>query len=305
MQKEGLSYLNYLAIIEEIGLYTQAVGYRPNTAKSIVHGVKAFLIWLENEGIYQLKDVKRKTIKAYHEHLKNRPNQLFEGGLSNKMIRDYLWKVSLLFKHQEQKNKLAFNPMSGYPLPKSQSKKRAILSLVEIEGLYQHCKSQKERIVLHLYYGLGLRRSEGEALNIDDVDFKNGWLFVRKGKGGKGRNMPLTNRIKMDLKSYILTERASVNHSALLLNRLKNRLRGQSALRILKTLLERAQITKKIDLHCLRHSIATHLINKGMPLEQLRDFLGHSHLESTQQYIHYDSKRVFTSTLQRSERQGL
>ena len=83
-----------------------------------------------------------------------------------------------------------------------------------------------------------------------------------------------------------------VNYKAFLLNINHKRLRGASALLILKKLLKRAKITKKIDLHCLRHSIATHLIHKGMPLEQVRDYLGHSHLESTQKYIHYDPRKL-------------
>ena len=284
---------NYQKKLSSLRQYLQAVGYQKMSQRCILGGVKEFLNWLENKGILQIEEVHRDRIKSYHEYLENRPNKLFEGGLSSKMIRDGLWSVSLLFKQLEKQNKVRVNPLSGYPLPRVENEKREILSQEEIQLLYEQCKEIKERCVLHIYYGLGLRRSEGESLNIGDIDYKNGWLYVRKGKGGKGRNMPLTDRVKRDLKTYLLNDRPRVSEQALLLNKMDRRLQGQSALIILRKLLLQAKIEKKIDLHCLRHSITTHLIQRGMPLEQVRIYLGHSHLESTQRYIRYDHKRIF------------
>jgi integrase/recombinase XerD len=288
---------NYQTILNDLALYLQAIGYQKSSQKSIKQGVKRFFVWLQDKGIYHLSAVKRTTIKSYHKHLETRPNELFEGGLSSKMIRDYLWMVSLLFKLLEKQKRIDKNPISGYQLPKVINTQRAILSLAEIKELYNQCESLKERCILHVYYGLGLRRSEGEALNVSDIDYKNGWLYVRKGKGGKGRNMPLTPSIKNDLKNYAFNERPKGQEIALILNERNSRLRGQSALIILRKLLKKAHVEKKIDLHCLRHSIATHLIRQGMPLEQVRTYLGHSHLESTQRYIRYDSKRLFIQQL--------
>jgi integrase/recombinase XerD len=296
---------NYQEILEEVALYLQAVGYQKGSQQGIKGGVKAFLFWLESKSIYQLQAIRRSTIKDYQEYLENRPNKVFKGGLSSKMIRDYLWSVSLLLKLQEQQNRLDKNPMSGYVLPKVESEKRAILTLLEITRLYEACSSLKERCILHVYYGLGLRRSEGEALNLKDIDYKNGWLFVRKGKGGKTRNIPLTAAIQSDLKDYVLNHRPRVHETALFLNTLHKRYRGASALKLVKKLIEKANIDKKIDLHCLRHSITTHLIQQGMPIEQVRDYLGHAHLESTQNYIHYDTKKLFKEQVHGFNREEL
>ena len=268
--------------------YTKAVGYRKETQKALLYACRRFATWLKNP----LENTTRADIKSYHEHLENRPSLRSTGGLSSKMIRDYLWAISVLFKLLEQQGEMIKNPMSGYPLPKVNNEKREVLELAEIHQLYEVTESLKEVAILHLFYGLGLRRSEGAALYLEDIDFKNNWLIVKKGKGGKGRNIPLTPRIKTDLKNYVLEERKNINNKAFLLNTKDRRLRGNSALLILKKLLKRTQITKKIDLHCLRHSIATHLIHKGMPLEQVRDYLGHSHLESTQKYVHYDPNKL-------------
>lgn len=268
--------------------YLRAIGYQKESQKTILRACLQYDNWLKKP----LELSSRADIKSYHDYLDNRPNLRTQGGLSSKMIRDYLWAIALLFKLLEQQDLILKNPLSGYPLPKVRNEKREVLSLEEIYQLYAIIETLKEAVILHLFYGLGLRRSEGEALNLEDIDFKNNWLIVHKGKGGKGRNIPLTPSIKNDLKNYVLTERKKVQHPAFLLNRNHQRLRGASALLILKKLLHRAKIEKKIDLHCLRHSIATHLIHKGMPLEQVRDYLGHSHLESTQKYVHYDPTKL-------------
>lgn len=282
------------ALLSSISLYVQALGYKPRSQSSLKSGVKAFLLWLEKREILSLNQVDISTLKAYQDYLETRPKQHGEGGLSSKMIRDYLSSVGLLFKHEEQQGKLQINPMSSYVLPKAESERRGILSQEEIGRLYESCLSIKERCVLHIYYGLGLRRKEGEALNIEDVDYRTGWLSVLSGKGGQSRSMPLSSVIKEDLQRYIQEERGASKEAALLLNEQGKRLRGYSSLKILRKLLKEAGLSQKIDLHSLRHSIATHLLQSGMDLEQVRQYLGHQHIESTQRYIHYDAKRLFT-----------
>ncbi|BDS10678.1 tyrosine-type recombinase/integrase [Aureispira anguillae] len=281
-------------LLEDFALYVQALGYKTGSQQSLKGGVKAFLLWLESQSIKGLTTVKRSDLKAYQIYLENRPKQRSAGGLSSKMIRDYLSCVRMLFKYAEQQNSLLINPMSSYVLPPCKSERRAILNRLEIEQLYQACESLKERCVLHIYYGLGLRRKEGERLNINDIDYRKGWLSVLEGKGGKGRSMPLSPVIQNDLRAYVLEERGQSSSPALLLNKNGKRLRGYSSLLILKQLLKRTGIGKKIDLHSLRHSIATHLLQSGMALDEVRRYLGHSHLESTQRYLHYDARQLFT-----------
>ncbi|PCI21817.1 MAG: hypothetical protein COB67_13800 [SAR324 cluster bacterium] len=298
MKKQAINLsTSYTNLVEEMERYAQAMGYKEGTKKAIKWGLVSFFKWLESKDIYRIEKVNRGTIKRYHEYLKTRPNKMGSGGLGSSMIVEYLWTVRMLFKYQEQCEKIKKNPMSGYPLPKVEYQKRIILSRSEMEQLYEACEEIKERIILHLYYGLGLRRSEGVALNIKDIDFKNGWLYVLEGKGGKSRNVPLAKAIQTDFKAYLLGEKRRLKSSALLLNKQQNRLQGYSALKMLRKLLKRANLNEKIDLHCLRHSIATHLIKEGMPVEQVRIFLGHDHLETTQKYIHYEPTEVFKSKL--------
>jgi integrase/recombinase XerD len=273
--------------LEEFKEYMQAVGYPAKSQRHHIDSILRFAYWIKKD----LSSVARSDIKAYQIHLEHRPNERREGGLKVNTIIGYLQPLVLFYSYLEKHQAIAINPLSGYRMPRKKNHPKAILSRLEIEQLYQVCECLQEVCILHLYYGLGLRRMEGQRVNLADIDYKNGWLYVPKGKGGKGRKMPLTAKIRKDFKAYVLEERASSKSQALLLNSQQNRLRGAVALKVLKQLLKRANIPKEITLHSLRHSIATHLIQSKLPLEQVRDYLGHAHLESTQRYIHYESSR--------------
>jgi len=268
MKKDIHLNLEFEASLTYMRSYLKAVGYQKGTRKALENNILHFLEWLESERIKTLKLVQIAEIKAFEKYLKTRENKTFGGGLSSRAVYSYLAAVC---------------------------EKSKIVSQSEVKVLYANCESLEERIILHLYYGLGLRRSEGLALNISSIDFRNSWLHIENGKGGKGRTMPLTSEIRRDLKAYLLEHRPRIAVPALLLNKNKSRMRGHTALKILRKLLKKSKIEKRIGLHSLRHSIATHLIENGMCLEQVRQYLGHTHLETTQKYVHYDIQRVFTS----------
>src|SRR5690606_22086570 len=107
---------------------------------------------------------------------------------------------------------------------------------------------------------------------------------IREGKGAKRRVIPLNEKIKTDLEDYCNHERTKISEEAFILNSLHQRMRGDSYNRALKQIIKRTEIENAITLHHLRHSIATHLFENGLSIEFVRDFLGHSHLESTQIY---------------------
>jgi len=144
----------------------------------------------------------------------------------------------------------------------------------------------RDKAMLALYYGCGLRKNEGLGLNAGDILPEKDLILVRKGY--KARYVPLTGPNKTDLENYLIYGRPYLlngrKEEALLLTTSGRRLKAPFE-RIQK-LKREAGITKPLGLHTLRHSIATHLLQSGMPLEQIRRFLGHSSLESTQIYTH-------------------
>src|SRR5690606_37270943 len=138
---------------------------------------------------------------------------------------------------------------------------REIVSQEEIKALYNQCETYRERAVLSIYYGCGLRRTEGIKLDLKDVHCRTGLLYVREGKGAKRRVVPMSKQVKNDLQTYAYKERkAKPNETAFLIGHTGIRINENTASKTLKILLEKAEIKREITLHSLRHSIATHLL---------------------------------------------
>ncbi|MBU0533163.1 tyrosine-type recombinase/integrase [Candidatus Micrarchaeota archaeon] len=212
------------------------------------------------------------------------------------MIAIHLYAVRLFMEYLEQTGSITENPFSGLVFPGPESEPRDILSREEIILLYDRCENLRERAVLSLFYGCGLRRSEGEALNVEDVGFRAGLLYVREGKGKKRRAVPMSRQVCEDLKNYIENERyPNPGERAVIINGIGKRTRGFSFNDSVKRIVKRCGIKKAITLHCLRHSIATHLLAAGMNIEQVRNFMGHSDIDTTQVYTRvsrYQTKRL-------------
>jgi integrase/recombinase XerD len=275
--------------LTDFATYLEATGYRPSTRQMAYSCVERFLNWwrtcLGNDEKSPLQ-LTSKDIELWHQFLEERPNLRRAGGLSARMIRHYLYCLRLFYNYLEQSGALESNPMSDYPLPKVKTPKRLILSPTQMRMLYRQT-NLLERAMLHIYYGLGLRRSEGEQLKLKDVDLQNGILYVRKGKGDKRRAVPMSPSIKADLLEYLSNRRGDLTHDYFLINKRSNPLRGNTANKYLKRLLNKAGLSTDISLHSLRHSIASHLLLSGLSMEQVRDFLGHQYLEATQIYLHH------------------
>jgi len=152
----------------------------------------------------------------------------------------------------------------------------------------------RDRAMLAVFYGCGLRRNEGYHLDISDINFDRQMLHVRKGKGYKERYVPFNKANQKYLQEYIYDHRSNLTldkrEEAFFISYKYKRMKGQSLLLRLKVLQSQTNnpelIDKEITLHTLRHSIATHLLQAGMKLENISRFLGHSSLESTQIYTH-------------------
>ncbi len=175
------------------------------------------------------------------------------------------------------------------------------LTQAEIKILFETAKTQhqserrslinsRDQAILTIFYSCGLRRSEGQRLDITDLNFDRQVLKVRKGKGNKGRLVPFNKTSSQYLQDYLYDTRLQLvqnnKEQAFFIGLDGNRMQGQSLARRVELLGKHSQIDKKVHLHLLRHSVATHLLQNGMSLENIARFLGHSSLESTQQYTH-------------------
>lgn len=275
---------NNIDLINEFIIYLQIKGYSKSSAYMYPAGVAELLEESKKEAV----EITLEDIKSHQIHLENRPNKRRKGGLSSRMIRHYLSGIKLFYDWLEKLGIIMINPMSSYGMPEVEKQERETLNRKEIVKLYEFCKTKKERAVLGIFYGCGLRRSEGERLNMKDIDFVNSVIYVRKGKGNKSRTVPMSEGVRRDFRNYYLEERPikKTEKEAFIINEIGKRMRGNSYNKILKKLLKKAKINKEMSLHHLRHSIATHLLDGGLEIERIRDFLGHESLEATQIYTH-------------------
>jgi len=282
--------------------WMKTLGYAESTVYGSTRYVHDFFFYLGKNKIKSLEKVQPETIKAYHKYLQTRKNKRQTGSLSESSIASNISALKRLGRYlqETQQARLEIN----IQCQGKQNHHKSILTKAEIRSLYKACDNSilgiRDRAILSIYYGCGLRRSEGLSLNLEDVLLKEKLIHVRHGKGYKERYIPMNEAIKEDLENYIYVARNQIqsfkpekqnpDQSGLFLSMMKKRLCGNALLLRVHKLVEAAQIQKAIGVHSLRHSIASHLLQSGMSLEDVSQFLGHSSLESTQIYTHLSNE---------------
>lgn len=286
-----------LEILHQLETYLLRLGYGEKTIEIVSRCCLEFMNRMEIEQVESIQDITSADIIDHYNYLNERPNKITHGGLSSKYIDHHIYSLKIFFEWQQTIQSIEGNPMSALSFPKGESKPMEILTQNEMKQLYEVCESWKERTLLSIFYGCGLRKSEGEALDIKDVHFRSGILYVRKGKGSKRRAVPMSKKVAEPIYQYIHEERQNPNNlKALMINRGGGRMRGQTYGILLAGLMSKTGIKKHITLHCLRHSIATHLLESGMKVEKVQDFLGHKHLESTMRYTRVSKELLIDKT---------
>jgi site-specific recombinase XerD len=272
--------------------WLRLLNFEPSTIKYAPLKVREFLGWLENNQIREITAVTKPIISNYFTYLKTRQNKRKGGKLSKNYLRTHLTALRKLSKYLRETGQESFEV--DLQLPGNARNIKAIFTLGEIKALYNVCISDilgiRDKAILAVYYGCGLRRNEGANLDIEDVLFDRNLLYVRKGKNYKERYVPMSAGVREDLQNYIDFARPvlikTTTKALFLGNQYGNRLGSSSIANRLQNLKGKAEINKEAGLHALRHSIATHLLESGMELQQIKRFLGHSSLESTQIYTH-------------------
>jgi integrase/recombinase XerD len=267
---------NFRKELQNLGYSKGAIDNYPKYAQKLFNYTK--------ETPQKITDIQ---IKNYHEHLKTilRPKGI--GTISESHINSQLIAIKLYFNYLIRLKIIKINPYN-LRIKRTIKNERKVFTQEEIEILYKTSQNSTEKIILHLCYGCGMRKSELELLNLKDVDFEKKLLFIRKGKGKKRRVIPITPTIIEAFKQYLIeTETIRItSEESFLININGYRMKGQNAYNLFKRLLKRTQNLKPENycLHSLRHSIATHLLENEMSIEMVRDFLGHSQLKTTQVY---------------------
>lgn len=170
------------------------------------------------------------------------------------------------------------------PSLKQDTKLPVILNRSELKELFSAPALLKQRIVLTLIYSAGLRGQEAINLKISDIDFERKTIHIRQSKYKKDRIVPLSNYMAKGLKIYLKAE----NPHIWLFNgktpNSKYSVRGISW--VFRENLKKTSITKQVNLHSLRHSFATHLLEDGLNIVSLKELLGHAEIRTTMIYLH-------------------
>jgi len=170
------------------------------------------------------------------------------------------------------------------PSLKQDTKLPVILNRQELKELFCAPTLLKQRIVLTLIYSAGLRGQEVINLKLSDVDFERMTIHIRQSKYKKDRIVPLSKAMAVGLKKYLAAE----NPYLWLFNGKeasgKYSVRGLSW--IMRENLKKTSITKEVNLHSLRHSYATHLLEEGLNIVTLKELLGHAQITTTMIYLH-------------------
>ena len=271
--------------------WLRLLNFEPSTIKYAPIKAREFFVWLEQQQIKEIENVNKPVISNYFDYLKTRQNKKKGGKLSKNYLRTHLTALRKLAKYLRESGQSSFEV--DIKLPGSPQNNITIFTKEEIKDLYSACDTDvlgmRDKAMLAVYYGCGLRRNEGVNLDINDILFDKNFVFVRKGKNYKERYVPMSAGVKEDLQNYIDFVRPvliKASAKALFLNQYGKRLGSNSMAERLQNLKEKSEINKEAGLHALRHSIATHLLQSGMELEKIKRFLGHSSLESTQIYTH-------------------
>ena len=175
------------------------------------------------------------------------------------------------------------------PFARTPQKLPVILSPDEVRRLLAAVGQPRQRLMLRLAYGCGLRLGEVMRLRVADLDSARGLLWVRGGKGNKDRGVPLPACLLDELRAYWRQHRP-VDY--LFANRQGKPLHGTVLQRALSQALAASGLTKPATVHTLRHCYATHMLEAGTDLPTLQRLLGHNHIHTTMRYLHLRSERL-------------
>jgi integrase/recombinase XerD len=224
-------------------------------------------------------DLTNDDVRAYHLHLVNVKS-------SSAAIRQAVCALRFLYKRVLDRKEDVPNLPFGrreYPLP-------VVLSVNEMVRLFGAVTNTKHKAILMTLYAAGLRVSEVTALRVGDIDSERMVINVRQGKGKKDRTVMLAESLLKTLREYWQAHRPGRNY--LFPAEHSNRhLSSRSVQKIVRRAAAQARTRKRVTVHTLRHSFATHLSEAGADLRVIQVLLGHSSYNTTMRYVHVSAER--------------
>lgn len=282
MDATTVKFLNYLKAEKN---------YSPHTLTGYTHDLHEFRGFI---GSTALEDVDVLLLRRYLAALKDRE-------LSKKTVARRVAALRTYFRFLVREGYLKKSPLSFLRTPKLEKRLPMVLDENEMSALLNSpeddLSGRRDKAILETLYSTGLRVSELVQLNADGIDFIGGVCRVL-GKGRKERLCPIGDKAILSIRRYLeLREKKEKNQEkALFLNHSPNqqgsRLTPRSICRLLEKYIGRTCRKEGVSPHTLRHSFATHLLNRGADLRSVQELLGHENLSTTQIYTHVSTQRL-------------
>jgi integrase/recombinase XerD len=279
-------FLNYLSVER---------GLSHNTMDSYRRDLNFYMDFLHASQTDSVSKTTKNDVISFMFNQKDR-------GLSPNSISRRLTAIKVFYKFLARERILKADPMSQIDSPKLWRKIPEALSLNEVEALLGQPNTRdiqgiRDKAFLEILYATGMRVSEAVNLKVANVNLDIG--FVRCiGKGNKERIIPLGKKAIESINKYLSGSRPRLlrkkESEFLLLSRFGKKISRQSLWKILKRYARDAKIKKPIKPHILRHSFATHLLERGADLRSVQEMLGHSNISTTQIYTHINKDRLKT-----------
>lgn len=237
-----------------------------------------------------------------HVRIRGFLSHLYERGLGKTSVARHLAAVRSLYKWLAREGKVKQNPASLVSTPKLPKKLPRVPTIEEVNNVLDGqlpetaAFMERDKTILELLYGCGLRNSELIGINLDDIHWSNETILVR-GKGRKERMVPLGDTAAEAIRDY-LSKRKELLASkkkttpALLVNLRGQRLTTRSVGRIVKHIAVSKGLSPDVHPHTLRHAFGTHLLEEGADLRAIQEMLGHERLSTTQRYTQLSMKHV-------------
>jgi tyrosine recombinase XerC len=219
---------------------------------------------------------------------------LKEKKLGSRSMARHLSALRSFFKFLTREGFLKTNPILSVSSPKLDKHLPQFLTEEEVTRLIESSLPKNEmglrdRAILETFYSTGMRISELVSLSQDDLDFIGGVVKL-KGKGKKERIAPIGDKAISSLRGYL--EKRKRQASAVFLNKRGTRITDRGVRNIVGKYLKASGMKKGVSPHTLRHSFATHLLNRGADLRTVQELLGHANLSSTQIYTHLTTEKL-------------
>ncbi|GMQ60244.1 site-specific integrase [Vallitalea sediminicola] len=260
--------------------YTQELtiqGYSSKTEKCYISHIKRFIDYIKKDII----EITETDVKMYLSYL-------MEKECSHSYVNQTISSIKFLNEHVLHKLKLTVY----VERPKKERKLPNVLSKKEVKSILASLQNNKHKTLLALIYSSGLRVGEVVKLKINDIDSQRMLIKIEQGKGNKDRYVMLSESILLQLRKYYKEYRPN---KWLFEGADKDKhITERTVQRIFKNACEKGCVMKKVSVHSLRHSFATHLLESGTDIRYIQELLGHSSSKTTEIYTHVTNKNIMS-----------